>query len=199
MTEPIRFAYADPPYPGKSRKNYGDHEDYAGEVDHAALVERLEDEFPDGWALSTSQDALRQVLQLCPAPKSRGAAGGGVRHRFRILSWCKTSGQPGSARGPAPVALYAWEPVIIRGGRPAPAGAPRPRDWLVCSIEMYTFRAKPDDHVTGAKPPAFSRWLFECAGLRPDDEFIDIFRGSGAVAEEWRAWSRQLQLTGAAA
>jgi hypothetical protein len=197
--EPIRFAYADPPYPGKARKYYGDHGDYAGEVDHAALIERLEDEFPDGWALSTSQNALRQVLPLCPAPISRGARGGGVRHQIRVLAWCKTSAQAGSPLGTAPAALFGWEPVIIRGGRPASAGAPRPRDWLVCPIEMYTLRPKPDGHVTGAKPPAFCRWLFECAGLQPHDELVDLFPGSGAVAAEWRAWSRQPGLFGAAA
>lgn len=34
----MRFAYADPPYPGKARKYYGAHPDFAGEVDHAALI-----------------------------------------------------------------------------------------------------------------------------------------------------------------
>jgi site-specific DNA-adenine methylase len=54
----MRFGYADPPYPGKSCKYYSGHEDYAGEVDHAALIEHLETDFPDGWALSTSAAAL---------------------------------------------------------------------------------------------------------------------------------------------
>lgn len=195
---PIRFAYADPPYPGKARKYYGAHGDYAGEVDHAALIARLESEFPDGWALSTSQDALAQVLPLCPPPRSRGAAGGGVRHQFRILSWCKPTAQPGSPRGPGPAALYGWEPVIIRGGRPAAPGA-RVRDWLVCSPEMYTLRPKPDGHVTGAKPPGFCRWLFAAAGLLPGDVLVDLFPGSGAVSGAWSAWNAQLTLAGAAA
>lgn len=30
----MRIAYADPPYPGQARKHYGQHPDYAGEVDH---------------------------------------------------------------------------------------------------------------------------------------------------------------------
>lgn len=38
----MRFAYADPPYPGQARRHYGAHPDYGGEVDHAALIERLE-------------------------------------------------------------------------------------------------------------------------------------------------------------
>jgi hypothetical protein len=46
MTTPIRFAYADPPYIGQSKRLYGDHPDYAGEVDHAELIDRLMAEFP---------------------------------------------------------------------------------------------------------------------------------------------------------
>lgn len=51
MTRVPRFAYADPPYPGQSAKHYGDHPDFAGEVDHDELIERLLGY--DGWALST--------------------------------------------------------------------------------------------------------------------------------------------------
>jgi hypothetical protein len=47
----VRIAYADPPYPGCA-KLYRDHPDYGGEVDHRALVARLQDEF-DGWVLHT--------------------------------------------------------------------------------------------------------------------------------------------------
>jgi len=38
----VKIGYADPPYIGQSAKHYKDHPDYAGEVDHADLVERLE-------------------------------------------------------------------------------------------------------------------------------------------------------------
>ena len=54
---PLRLAYADPPYPGLSARYYADHEDFAGEVDHAELIRRLSIDF-DGWALSTSARAL---------------------------------------------------------------------------------------------------------------------------------------------
>jgi hypothetical protein len=63
-------ANADPPYPGKAFY-YRDHPDYAGEVDHAALIARLSTY--DGWALSTSAAALPAVLALCP-PGVRVAA-----------------------------------------------------------------------------------------------------------------------------
>ena len=59
---PLRLAYADPPYPGRARL-YRDHPDYGGEVDHAALIERVA--AYDGWALSTSAQALPAVLALC--------------------------------------------------------------------------------------------------------------------------------------
>ena len=58
----MRFGYADPPYPGMSRKYYdGD------EVDHAELVATLDRDYPDGWALSTASSTLQEVLALCPA------------------------------------------------------------------------------------------------------------------------------------
>lgn len=86
---PLRLAYADPPYPGRSRKYYGSHPDYAGEVDHEALIESLTGF--DGWALSTSADALPGV---------------------RVAAWVRGE-RPTRAYGP----LNAWEPVIYFGGR----------------------------------------------------------------------------------
>jgi hypothetical protein len=188
LDRPMRFAYADPPYPGKSRKYYRDHEDYAGEVDHEALIARLEAEFPDGWALSTSAAALQQILPLCPQPRRR-AAGGGTRESIRILSWCKPVSQPGMG-GP----LYGWEPVILRGGR-RDRTRNGPRDWLVCSPDLFTLRARPEGHVTGAKPTPFLTWLFHCMGATPGDELVDLFPGSGAVAHAWEAFSQQMPLT----
>jgi hypothetical protein len=37
----VKFAYADPPYPGQARRHYSDHPDYGGEVDHRELIDRL--------------------------------------------------------------------------------------------------------------------------------------------------------------
>ena len=94
---PLRLAYADPPYPGKAWL-YRGHPDYAGEVDHAALIRRLAGY--DGWALSTSAEALPGVLALCPP---------GVR----VAAWHRGE-RPTASRWP----LHAWEPVIYCG-RPA--------------------------------------------------------------------------------
>lgn len=72
----MRFAYADPPYPRQSKKHYEDHPDYAGEVDHPALIAQLTDEYPDGWALSTNPGELRWLLPLVP-------------EKHRVLAWVK--------------------------------------------------------------------------------------------------------------
>lgn len=98
--QPLRLAYADPPYPGRSARYYRDHPDFAGEVDHADLIASLATY--DGWALSTSADALRDVLPLCPAD-------------VRVAAWHRGERPHRTARGP----LSAWEPVIYFGGRPA--------------------------------------------------------------------------------
>lgn len=43
-----RLCYADPPYPGQAKRYR--HDPRHAEVDPVALMERLECEFPDGWA-----------------------------------------------------------------------------------------------------------------------------------------------------
>ena len=157
--KPLRFAYADPPYIGQAARLYGKHRDYAGEVDHAELVERLNQY--DAWALSASMKSLHHVLGLCPAD-------------VVVLAWVKLNAPPmGDGR------MYAWEPVVMRGGR-RPS---MPTRTALVSVPPpgYTFAGRPTSHVVGEKPAAFTRWLIACAGLRPDDEFADLFPGSGAV------------------
>lgn len=165
------LAYADPPYPGQAKRHYGDHPDYAGEVDHRELIARLV-EF-DGWALSTSNRALQDVLALCPP---------GVR----VLAWCKPIAPPMSGHG-----VFGWEPVIVSWARPPASDL---RDTLTASPEQYTFRPKPEGYVTGAKPPAFCRWLFAWLGARPGDGFTDMFPGSRAVSDAWATFDAALTL-----
>ena len=55
----MNIALADPPYPGCAHL-YREHPDYGGEVDHKALLERLQDEF-DGWVLHTHIPGLRMM------------------------------------------------------------------------------------------------------------------------------------------
>ena len=168
----MRVAYADPPYPGQAKRLYGKHPDYAGEVNHRELIDRLEREFPDGWALSTGSKMLQSVIALCPP--------------VRVLVWIKPDAPPmGDGFH------YGWEPVLLRGcRRPSPVI----RDWISAVTEGYTFRPRPPEHVIGQKPQAFCRWLFSAMGLGLEDELIDLFPGSGAVGREWESWRSQLKI-----
>lgn len=166
-TAPLRLAYADPPYPGNAHL-YRDHPDFGGEVDHVQLVRDLRDGFPDGWALSTSAQALQDVLAICTAE--------GVR--VRVASWHKGE-RPTKSYGP----LNAWEPVLFTGGRASLAtGATRRVDTLV-----YHARARLTDseRVIGAKPAEFLWWLFNLLGAQPQDDLVDLFPGSGGVSRAW--------------
>lgn len=169
----MRLAYADPPYPGQAKRHYGDHADYAGEVDLEELLPRLWEY--DGWALSTSNKGLGKALAMCEY----------ARH-VRVLAWCKPIAPPFPGHG-----VYGWEPVVVHWARPP---ANDLRDTLTVSPEQYTFRPKPEGYVTGAKPPAFCRWLFAWLGAQPDDEFTDMYPGSRAVSDAWEAFSMQTRL-----
>ncbi len=135
------------------------------EVDHAALIEKLGGY--DGWALSLNSTTLREVLPMCP-------------DRVRVMAWvksycCYKKGVP---------LTYAWEPVIVKPARKQPRqGTFALFDWVQCAPAMNGF--------VGAKPEPFCFWLFEVLGCRSDDNFDDLFTGSGAVSRAWEAWTRQ--------
>jgi hypothetical protein len=160
----MRLAYADPPYPGRAHL-YADHPDYAGEVDHGQLIADLV--LYDGWALSTSAAALRDVLPLCPTD-------------VRVLAWVKHS------------ITVSWEPVIVRSARPVR----NVRDWIHVEPEAFQWRPKPDSYVIGQKPVPFCDWLFSWLGAETDDTLDDLFPGSGAVGEAWGRWRTQPPLAG---
>lgn len=46
------------------------------------------------------------------------------------------------------------------------------------------YRAFPGALI-GMKPPQFSEWVFKLLGATRSDELVDVFPGSGAVAEAW--------------
>lgn len=185
----MRLAYADPPYPGQARPSYGNHPDYAGEVDHAELIERLSEY--DGWALSTSEQALQDVLGLCPR-KAPGVKGRRYRSftGVRIIVWAK-GGTPFPNEG-----IHGWEPVIVKGAR---APAVNLRDWIVCEPDYFTWRPRPPEHVKGAKPAPVMAWIFRWLGADPDDTLADLFPGSGGVARAWAQFSAQPELITSAA
>jgi hypothetical protein len=172
----LTVAYADPPYPGKSKKHYGDHPDYAGEVDHPQLIARLVHDYPDGWALSTSSGCLRWLLPLCPDD-------------VRVMAWVKPFAMIKKGVDPT----YAWEPVLMRGGRNRFGIRDRmSRDWI--SATPPIFRKRTDDPTKGEKPIEFCYWLFDVMGLVPGDQLDDLFPGSGAVTNAWHAWQAQGRL-----
>lgn len=168
VDRPLELAYADPPYPGKAGI-YRDHPDYAGEVDHAELIGRLELDYPDGWALSTSAAALRDVWQLTPPGT-------------RLAVWVR-----GVRRTRSALPLNAYEAVLYRGGRQvAGDDASSREDALVYGAGV---RLTDPNRVTGAKPAEFAWWLFDLLGARPGDTLADLFPGSGGIGRAWTIYT----------
>ncbi|HKE51284.1 MAG TPA: hypothetical protein VKE25_07220 [Actinomycetes bacterium] len=169
LIDSLRFAYADPPYIGQAHRHYRKHADYAGEVDHAALIAHLSTF--DGWALSASMKSLPRVMKLCPDD-------------VLTLAWVKPIAPPmGDKRH------YSWEPVILR---PLRRPAIYVKSHLVLSPPQFTFRPRPPEHVIGEKPEGFTHWVFDAAGLRPEDDLTDLFPGSGAIGRAWGTWRERL-------
>ena len=165
----MRFAYADPPYPGQAHR-YPEN----SEVDYQRLIDRLEQEFK-GWALSLGSKDLQYVLPHCPET---------VRVAAWVKPWCPFP------RWGARIA-YAWEPVIVQGGRKGGRHllkGERPIfDWVSANATRQR-------GVVGAKPDEFCFWIFRLLGARVGDEFADLYPGSGAVSRAWEAYCRQLSL-----
>lgn len=164
----MRIGYADPPYPGCAHL-YKDHPDYAGEVDHKALIERLRSDY-DAWVLHTSASALASIIALCP-------------RTARIGAWVKPFAS--WKRGVYPA--YAWEPVIFDGGRKVYGERQTVPDFI---SEPITLKRG----LTGVKPERVCHWVFDLVGALPEDELDDIFPGTGAVASAWLSYCRTPRL-----
>lgn len=168
----MKIGYADPPYVGCAHL-YKDHPDYAGEVDHAALIDRLQSDY-DGWVLHASATPHSMAL-LAPLVEKTGAR------------WCTWVKGFAAFKRNVPVA-YAWEPVIVKPARkPVVSKRLVMRDWIQESITLKR-------GLTGAKPEAVCHWAFELAAAHPDDELHDIFPGSGAVSRAWETWRGKFTL-----
>lgn len=180
----MRIAYADPPYPGQSKKHYGDHADYAGEVDHLYLSRALRDY--DGWILHTSSPAAFYVQGMLARtgewPMDEATFTGGT---YRVCVWAKTFA---AFKANVPLA-YAWEPVLIKPCRKQIiSGDDVSRDWIAEPITMRR-------GLVGVKPDRVVKWALRAAGVLPDDDVIDLFPGSGAVQRAWESYRSQGVLT----
>jgi hypothetical protein len=170
----MKIGYADPPYIGCSAAHYRDHPDYAGEVDHAQLVERLQSEF-DGWVLHAGAHNASEAI-LAPLM---------AKVEARKCIWVKDFA---AFKKNVPVA-YAWEPVYIMASRkPVVSKRIVPlRDWIICPITMKK-------GLSGVKPEKVCHWAFEIAAARPDDDLIDLYPGTGAVSAAWKTWQGKFTL-----
>lgn len=148
----MKFAYADPPYVGQAHR-YPEKT----EVDQKDLVDMLVSEFPDGWALSLSSPSLQQIIAYCPSD-------------VRVMAWVK----PFAVFKPNVGLAYAWEPIIVRGGRKRTRQQPTVRDWVSANITLRK-------GLVGAKPEAFAHWLMDVLNVEPGDELVDVFPGTGVI------------------
>lgn len=180
----MRFAYADPPYLDCCRLYDHFHGDdglcWDDLTTHKQLIERLTDDFPDGWAMSLSSTSLQRLLPLCPDD-------------VRVSAWCKTFSAFKKGVRPA----YSWEPVIWRGGRNPAFGFPHappekggkqntPKDFhetweareggLLAPIQLKK-------GLTGAKPPTFCEWVCDLLNAQEGDEMVDLYPGTGIMGE----------------
>lgn len=177
----MRFAYADPPYLDCCRLYDHFHGDTGlcwDDIEtHRQLIDRLVDDYPDGWALSSSSTSLQRLLPLCPKD-------------VRVSPWCKSFSAFKKGVRPA----YAWEPVIWRGGRnpsnghqhlpPVKGGKQTtPKDFCWTDegglLAPITLRRG----LTGAKPEAFCAWVLNLLNVTAADEVVDLFPGTGVMGQ----------------
>ena len=153
----MKFAYADPPYLHMGGK-YTEYHDEAliwnDPEAHINLINRLVDEYPDGWAVSLSVPSLQLYLANSPTD-------------VRVAAWTKTFHQIR-----VNVAIqYAWEPIIWRGGRKQTPVKPMVRDWHSGRIAMKK-------GLFGAKPKDFNHYILDLLQWQIGDQLIDLFEGT---------------------
>lgn len=173
-----KFAIADPPYYGRAVRHYGkggvgigygkgqadNHpEAYLWDIKetHFALVDYLEDNF-DGYAISMSPHNLGLYLSKIEI----GTASG-----YRVCAWNKMRGVPSASR-----IHNLWEPVIVK--------TPKDRTGHKSGVKTHDIlqATAPRIGFAGAKPEAWTKWVIDLMGARPEeDEIIDLFIGSGLV------------------
>jgi hypothetical protein len=157
----MKFAYADPPYYKHGKRLYGKLHDEAKVWDkqqsHLDLIAKLYEEYPDGFALSCNPADLSWILAAYP--------------NLRICVWTKTFHQI-----LAITVQYAWEPVLLHGGRKDYKRKPMIRDWLSCARSMRK-------GLVGAKPLAFNSWILDLLNYQDGDILDDMFPGTNGMYE----------------
>lgn len=171
---PGTFAYADSPYLGCCGLYDHYHPDgrcWDDPETHRLLFERLNRDYPDGWAWSGKNDATELRMMTGWAEADGG--------KVRLGSWVK----PFHVFKPNVNPSYGWEPLMWKGGRHRGRDLPTVPDFLVCNITLQK-------GLTGAKPPEFARWVFQLLGMRRGDTFVDLYPGTGAMGTEWEKFTR---------
>jgi hypothetical protein len=157
----MKFAYADPPYYKHGKRLYKDlHPDAAiwdSQQSHLDLIDKLYTEYPDGFALSCNPSDLAWILPVYPD--------------LRVCVWAKTFHQirPTTVQ-------YAWEAVLLYGGRKDNKRKPMVRDWISCARSMRK-------GLVGAKPLTFNLWILDLLNYQAGDQLDDLFPGTNGMAE----------------
>jgi hypothetical protein len=174
----MKFAIADPPYLGRAERWYGENgcgDGYGhGKADqhpeahlwdlpetHQKLVQQLENDF-DGYAIAMTIHSLSTYLQVIETDSRNG---------IRVMAWIKPIAVPSGNR-----IATTWEPVIVKvpKERRGHSKGKSMKDHLICNPLQSGFM--------GAKPPSWTEWVLDAMGYQDGDEVIDLFNGSGAVA-----------------
>ena len=131
------------------------------EVNHQNLI--LELESYDAWALSCHTPSLKILLPMCS-------------NKVRVAAWVK----PFCSFKPNVNPAYTWEAILFIP-LPRAREVATVRDWVSANITLKK-------GLVGAKPPRFCYWLFELLGARENDEFFDLYPGTGVVTRCWESW-----------